>query len=627
MPTIPNLPAATTPLTGAELMVVEQGGETRQVSSLVLGAAAAPFAASDLVLAADSNARALVWARFLTKDADGVDVVIPGDSELVELQIYNTNQFRMRLGEVGGSQFAREAGNGTYELLSITTGFKLVSIIADSGSNGAITREIGKALVNLDAITPANYSGTSLAASLDPIKLYQNAVEAANIATQIKDAVDVSTAPLSPFLPTVNDPYMEDLVEDIIVDFGVDFRGYVLNWRSDTVGSTRRLHFFLRDPIRGANIASWTQEANTDWSAEVGVGKYESVYLSGASLGAPNPALEYVGTGCTLFLKPGVADFTKGSSSHTTTATGGINPNRVWSVEETQRRILEGRGHRNKLRTVGTDGDFATYQEAQDYLLRDIGIPKNDIQRGWWPFSDICTPAHQWTLQALPGHSEVKPAVVPAGVAYARGILVWMGMTVRALSDTNIKGETTLGVQTYVFDYNLGGRIISEPGALFWTDGATTSAVHQDAQNGVSAPSEANAADPTAGLLHFRITGLIEGGTYQSVIFPWAAGCSDGQDIRFKGPVLEVTDGTSANFVAHTSPDNLFPGYYYFDDVTLKGGTGDIAFINTNTVVARHGVGISNSAVDAVVTNGAGAEAWVRLGKQPGVTYDAGMEP
>lgn len=39
MPTIPSLPAATTPLTGTELMVIEQSGETRKVPSLVFGAA------------------------------------------------------------------------------------------------------------------------------------------------------------------------------------------------------------------------------------------------------------------------------------------------------------------------------------------------------------------------------------------------------------------------------------------------------------------------------------------------------------------------------------------------------------------------------------------------------------
>ncbi|MGQ3041121.1 MAG: hypothetical protein ACT6TH_15230 [Brevundimonas sp.] len=578
------------------------------------------------VPSAGSNALALISVKIFTKDADGVVVTIPDEVELRELQIYNTNLFRIRLGEIGGAQFAREAGSGTAATLSATTGFLEVSLIEDSGSTGSNTREIGKALINLDAITPANFDGTNLEVPLDARKLYQNSVEAANVETQIADAITEATAPQSPFLPSVNDPYMEELVEDLIVDFGLAGRSYVPNWRSDTVGDERRLQFTLRDPIRGEDIASWSDSKDYDWSDEVP----ESVHLSGAAAGSPNAGLEYVGTGCTLFLKPGAVDFTKGASSHTTVETGGINPNRVWSVEETKRRILEGRGVRNKVRTFGAGGDFETLKEAVDFLLKDSLIPeggtKDDIQRAWWPFSDLCTPAHQWTLQALPGHTEVKTPAIPAGVDYARGILCWMGLTIRLLSDTEIKGETTGGVQTYVFDYNLGGRIIAEPGALVWTDGASTSAVHQDAQNVLSIPSEANASDPAAGLQHFRITGLIEGGTYRSVIFPWASGCSDGQYIRLKEPVFEVTDGSSANFLSHSSPDNLSPGFYDFDGVTLKGGSGSIALVTTDSVGARHGVRIANSAVNAVATSGTG-EGWVRLGKQPGVTYDAGMEP
>ena len=580
------------------------------------------------VPSAGSNALALISVKILTKDADGVVVTIPEEVELRELQIYNTNQLRIRLGEVGGAQFAREAGNGTYATLSATTGFLEVSLIEDSGSSGSNSREIGKALINLDAITPAAFDSTNLEVPLDARKLYQNSVEAANVATQIADAITAATAGQSPFLPTVYDPYMEGLVEDLGVYFGLEGRGYILNWLSDTVPDTetRRLGFTLTDPVRGAVIASYSEQRDYDWSADVP----PSVELSGGAAGAPNPDVEYVGSGCTIFLKPGAVDFTKGASSHTTVETGGINPNRVWSVEETKRRILEGRGVRNEVRTFGTGGDFETLKEAVDFLLKDGLIPeggtKDDIQRAWWPFSDLCTPVHQWTLKAMPGHTEVKTPAIPAGVSFARGILCWMGLTIDLRHDTEIKGETTGGVQTYVFDMNMGGRILAEPGALVWTDGASTSAVHQDAENALSIPSAANASDPAAGLLHFCITGLVRGGHLKSVIYPWVAGCSDGQDIRIEDTVLEVTDGVSANFFAHTSPDNLNPGRYSFDNVTAKGGAKSIALETSNTVVARHGVSLRNSDVDDVTTGGTG-EGWVRLGKQPGVTYDAGMEP
>lgn len=611
-------------LASAAALRAEEAVEAAEAIADGVAATVTPFLAAP---ASDSNALALVWVKFLTKDAAGEVVSIPAEIELRELQVYNTNQLRLRLGAVGGSQFAREAGNGTYDPLSVTSGMKMVSLIADSGSSGVITREIGQALINLDLVTPANFDSANLAVPVDPSKLFQNSVEVDNVGSQIKAQVDTATAPISPFLPSVNDPYLEELVEDLAVDFGIEGRRYLINWRSDTVGSSRRLGFYLHDPVRGADIASWEDSADTDWSGAVP----ESVYLSGASAGSPNPALEYVGSGCTLFLKPGAVDFTKGASAHTTPETGGINPACVWSVEETQRRIREGRGLRNKLRTVGPGGDFATLKEAVDFLIKGSLVPdggtKDDVQRAWWPFSDLCTPAHQWTLQALPGHSETKLPAIPDGVSYARGILGWMGLTFRLLSDTEIKGETTGGVQTYVFDLNLGGRIICEPGAFIWTDGASTSAVHQDAGNALSIPSAANAADKAAGLLQFRITGVIDGGHYQSVIFPWAAGMSDGLAIRFaNGPVLEVTDGTSANFVCHTSPNNLFPGSYDFDSVTLKGGAESIALVTSDAVVARHGVSVRNSAVDAVATSGSG-DGWVRIGKQPGVTYDADMEP
>jgi hypothetical protein len=411
---------------------------------------------------------------------------------------------------------------------------------------------------------------------------------------------------------------MRTIVEDLAIDFGVPGRTYVLNYRSDTAGSTRRLQFFLYDPVRGANVAVWTAQKDYDWSSEVP----ESVYLSGASLGGVRSdfSLQYTGVGCTIFLKPGSIQFNRGASAFTTTAAGGINPNRVWSSEETERRILTGQGVRNKVRTFGTGGDFASLKLAVDSLLNpNLGTADN-VQRAWWPFSDLCTPAHQWTLQAMPGHSEVKPAVIPSGVSFARGILCWMGMTIRLRSDTSIKGETTGGTATYAIDYNLGGRIIAEPGALVWADSDV--AVHQDAANALFIPSSANVADKTAGQQFFRIIGLIEGGRYKSNLQAWSCGTSDGQRIIFRGCIFETT-GSGTNWATHTSPSNVSAGFYEFEDVTTVGGQKRLDFVTSNTVAARHGVSVRNSDVSQV-TGGAG---YVRLGKHPGVTYSAALEP
>lgn len=446
------------------------------------------------------------------------------------------------------------------------------------------------------------------------------------IDTKVSDAL--RTYKTSPFLNTVTDSYMRDIVEDICIDFGVAGRTYILNYRSDTAGSTRRLQFYLYDPVRGINIATWGRQETYDWSSEVP----ESVYLSGATLGSVRTDVQYVGTGCTIFIKPGSIKFDKGASTYTTIVAGGIDPSRVKSVEQTKEMIKTGKGIRNKNKTFGPGGDYPTLKEAVDSLFGTavlsaaLGNP-NNVQRAWWPFSDICTPAHQWTLQAMPGHTEIKTPALPAGVGYARGVLCWMGMTIRLLNDTELKAQTTSGVETYFFDFNLGGRIIAEPGTLIWTDGATTSTVHQDAGNGISVPSVANASDPTAGLLFFHITGYLENGIYRANHVPWGCGTSDGQDIHFKGTIFHVS-GTEAKggLTSHTSPNNKFPGSYTFEDTTFIGGTRGVGFITSNTIVARHKIYVKNSDM-LIVAAGPTTSAFVRVGKQPGVTYDAGLEP
>jgi hypothetical protein len=428
----------------------------------------------------------------------------------------------------------------------------------------------------------------------------------------------------SPYPLALQGTYLDLITDDLIIENGVPGRAYCINVRSDTTGSTRRLHITLYDTVRGANVAYWSRQESYDFASELP----ESIQLAGASLGGPISgggfSVEYTGTSATLFLNKAAVRFDQGVTSYTTSASA-VNVNRIWSPEETERRILEGRGHRNKLITFGPNGDFASLQLAVDSLFSTSvlsaasGDPDN-IQRAWWPFSDLCTPAHQWTLQAMPGHSEVKPAVIPSGVSFARGILCWMGMTIRLRSDTSIKGETTGGTATYAIDYNLGGRIIAEPGALVWADSDV--AVHQDAANALFIPSSANVADKTAGQQFFRIIGLIEGGRYKSNLQAWSCGTSDGQRIIFRGCIFETT-GSGTNWATHTSPSNVSAGFYEFEDVTTVGGQKRLDFVTSNTVAARHGVSVRNSDVSQV-TGGAG---YVRMGKQPGVTYSASLEP
>jgi len=467
--------------------------------------------------------------------------------------------------------------------------------------------------------------GTTTNHVLNSANMGLDAAARALVTALANTAIASNAVRRSPYPLALQGTYLDLITDDLIIENGVPGRAYCVNVRSDTATSTRRLQISLYDTVRGTNVAYWARQETYDFASELP----ESIQLAGASLGGPisggSFGIEYTGTSATLFLNKANVRFDQGVTSYTTSASA-VNVNRIWSPEETERRILDGEGARNKLRTFGPGGDFASLKLAVDSLFSTgvlasaTGNPDN-IQRAWWPFSDLCTPAHQWTLQAMPGHSEVKPAVIPSGVGFARGILCWMGLTIRLRNDTQIKGETTGAVDTYAIDYNLGGRIIMEPGALIWSDSGV--AVHQDAANALSIPSVANAVDKTAGLVFFRIIGLIEGGRYKSNLQAWSCGVSDAQRIVFRRAVFETT-GTGANWATHTSPSNVVPGYYEFDDVTLVGGNKTISLTTSNTVAARHGIRVTNSDVTTVSSGGAG---YIRIGKQPGLTYSATLEP
>ena len=541
--------------------------------------------------------------------------------------------FRAQIGTYDGTSTTTilAATNNNYVTNATGyTGLVTFDLKAQAGNTLGITAGTIIGEIEIDFGTGASFGSyatklTWAEGALIKSRIQMGAATQGVINTLAGAVVTANAVRRSPYPLALQGSYLDLITDDLIIENGVPGRAYCVNVRSDTAGSTRRLHITLYDTVRGANVAYWSRQETYDFASTLP----ESICLAGASLGGPISGggfgIEYTGTSATLFLNKANVRFDQGVSSYTTSASA-VNVNRIWSPEETERRILEGRGHRNKLRTFGPGGDFASLKLAVDSLFSTSVLSAasgnaDNIQRAWWPFSDLCTPAHQWTLQAMPGHSEVKPAVIPSGVGFARGILCWMGMTIRLLDDTEIKGETTGGTDTYAIDYNLGGRIIAETGALVWADSGV--AVHQDAANALSIPSVANAADKTAGQQFFRIIGLIEGGRYKSDLQAWSCGTSDGCRIIFRRTVLETT-GIGANWATHTSPSNVAPGYYEFDDVTLVGGTKSISLTTSNTVAARHGIRVTNSDVTSVSSGGAG---YVRIGKQPGVTYSASLEP
>ena len=312
-------------------------------------------------------------------------------------------------------QLATYDGVSAYTLLAATnnnnpigasgyTGIYTFDLKAQSGNALGIAAGtvIGQVQINFGTGAAFGTYATSIPYSAGAV--YNTRIQESTAVTeQLIDTALLNYTP-SPFLTSVDNDYMRSIVDDIRIDFGVAGREYVLNVRSDTAGSTRRLTFFLYDPIREANIAIWARQASYDFASELP----PSIYLSGAALGTKRNDVEYVGTGCTIFINKDNIQFNKGVTTYTTPAQGGINSDRVWSVEQTKQAIMSGVGVKNTMVTFGPDGDFASLELAVNSLfstgvLSAAGDNPNNIQRAWWPFSDTCTPASQWTLQALPG--------------------------------------------------------------------------------------------------------------------------------------------------------------------------------------------------------------------------------
>jgi len=455
----------------------------------------------------------------------------------------------------------------------------------------------------------------------------------------IKDLAKEQDKTTNALVSTVTDPYLLALIDDIRVEGGVPGRTYVLQDQADTSGTDRRLGFFLYDPVRGAIVARNTIIRTGDWSADIP----ETIVISGANTGSVRGDVEYVGLKVVISLKEGRADVVEWNRPYTGAtdpAVAGIDPSRVMDVEEIERRTLTGDAVRKVFKTFGPGGDFATCDEAVESLLDYYdSVAKDDYQRAWEPLSRSCTVSNQVHLKAMPGYDDSAAGTpgyadassasydppIPAGTITAqnpsgikRGIPMWPGLTIEFLADSVFTAKSG-----YLFDMNLGGRLIVPSGAVLATLDPANAVIHQDAANALSKNSAANASDPAAGQQHFRIIGSVTGGgTLRAATAPWNAGTSDGQRIVFDGPIFEVT-GSGPNMTSHDSPNAVNPGRYEFHNCTAKGGTGAFQFQTTNPVGPRHGILVSNCDV-ATVT---GSAAFVRIGKQPGVAYSTEMEP
>jgi hypothetical protein len=601
----------------------------------------------------------LLDPQLWTESIDGKKINWPANLSVREIAADSNNRFRFRLGggdtvgadgnypQIGAESInAAAAGATSPGALNIgysglTPGTILYLYASDDSLGVPQNTIIGTYRVSFDGTTFGTYFPfavfTAAAGLLVRTAVLPGESFVQNVTDIAKDVVRLQ-AEGRWYEPTLQSTYIPQIIDDISVEFAVPEKGrYVLNVRTDRTPVNYRITLRLFDTVRQVVVAYRSRIESAPFNPGV-------MYLSGASNGGILTAadggdpLEWTGAHATVWFSDDFldkVDWTFGASTFTTAANA-IRVNRILTTEQVGEMIRTGRGIRNHIITVDAsgDGDFETFKEAHDSLL-DPGLAADpdDIQRAWWPLSQICTPSNQYEIRGKRGHTETKLPVVPDGVGFARGLLCWMGLTYRLPGGSTFTAQDADDLTTYFFDYNLGGRIIAESDTVIVAvDTNESSAVHQDQGGAITKPSVANEDDPSAGQLFFKIFGVMEGGLYRSPIQAYNAGVADGEDITFKGPVFETT-GSGPNFSSHNSPANAFPGRYTFEDVSLIGGTKTINLTNlpipANPVVARHEIIVRNSDVTNVTASldANGDCPFVRIGKQPGVTYSAALEP
>lgn len=575
-----------------------------------------------------------------------VDQVTLAWPEVVTLREFNQHpdgRTRFRIAEFDGSAYTVLARESKLTAVSINLSATDVGIVTDQpfyAEGTALGVPAGTEVGRIVFMNPGDGFGTYATTNADSVagltkkRLFLSTGERQWVDTRAKNLI-AQKRNRSPYVDTVIDEYLLGITDDIWVEGGVAGRTYVARPLASVSGSNHTFGFQIYDPVRGALVAIKTMTKAYDWKAEIP----DTFVISGAAQGSPRPDVEYVGLKVTMFFKKDFRDLIAWDvplpglpNGPTDPVLYGIRPDRVMSVEEVGWRVHSGKGIRNREYTYGPGGDFATLKAATDSLLNyyaDAIPDTDDYQRAWEPMSHTCSTANQVYLKPMPGHTEDYDPPVPAGTitverpdGVKRGIAPWMGLTIELAPDTDLNSS-----DAYMLDYNLGGRIICPAGSLIRTASTTSASIHQDAQNTLSKPSAANVNDPHAGQQHFRIFGSITGGgTIRATGFPFSGGTSDGQDIRIDGPVLEVTGSASSpNFNTHTSEGNARGGGYTLRNVTTKGGARSFNFqlSDGHTVAARHEVRVENCDVDSVT----GDAAFVRVGKQPSVTFDAALAP
>ncbi|MES2339605.1 MAG: hypothetical protein V4537_16055 [Pseudomonadota bacterium] len=564
--------------------------------------------------------------KFRLRAKNGAPITVPENLVVRELARDVVNRFRFRMGvhNVDTDEVvvvaAETTGPQTYDFCTGYVGERPWPLYV-RGAEGAAAfgvpadTELELWPIDWEAGGPFGVYGALIPPAegrLNRARILPTETERSNIVAIADDIV-----PSVVFLDSVNDSYLANLVLDISIERGMPGRRYVLNYRTDRAGATRRMGWYLYDPVIGKDVAYREIQKNYDWSSEVP----ECVYLFAGSDGTP--LADYTGIGVTIWLRPGAVEWTHPKTTRTTIEAGGILASKVKCAAEIDWMIEIGMARR--ILTVGaTKGQFPTIEAAQRTLLTAPTMP-----RAGFPFSDVATPSNQYKIVVVEPHIEERPEQVVdqgGGVLAGQGLLLWAGVILELRADTIYYTRGSLARGGPLIEASFGGKITGR-GRLGQLGYGYV--LHLDA-GGNRLAKPATVGPP---IQHwypvFDCDGpFIYAGPDQS---GWIVGmgATDGQKVRFRnGAVWRNGTNAVAYIGLHTSANSVNPGEIVlenmrFNDASVAGSGGALQLVTIDGHVVKHVVKVKGCDAGYVSANALGeSAAFMRQGQFDGVAYD-----
>lgn len=507
-------------------------------------------------------------------DVDGVRLAWPANLSIREIAADGSDRMRFRLG--GGDtldgdsaypEIGSESTNG--QLNRSYAGLvkdDLLPIYAVGTSLGVpANTHIGNYRINFDSTTFGTYypfaifpftQGGLIRAVILPDETFTNNVKA--LVAEVRRETPTS----SPWVSTVTDPYGIAFVQDVSIERGVPGRTYILRYRHDTAGSTRRLHMFLYDPIIAQDIAELRIENTSDFSSTLP----EALFLTGVAAGTTSTY--WTGTSATVWIDKAHIDFDSHiTSTETSTALAGIKPDRVRTREQVAEMLQTGIGVQNHDIYVGPDAghDYTSIKLAGESVLSNTSVA-----RSGYPFSYFVTPSNQYAIKVPKGYTEewVENAVDQGGgTLVGQGLILFEGLSLE-LSEESVFHTT--GGSTYqgpLYEASYGGRIIGPASAKLQQRGEGYVG-HIDSGNTLSKPASAGLSEQ-----YWQLVFVYDGPETESTLSThdeplMGCGEADDQILLFKrGKMTRHASSTTTTgyFFSHTSASSVLPGRTVFD--------------------------------------------------------------